>query len=602
MRSGSLRALAASSFAFATALVAAPSARASNVTEFPDNGSEQMGRGGAWVARASDPLATAFNPAGLAGQYTKVTVQNGIIFENTCFSRLKSLNDTSNDPLVRPDGSFPQVCNDGAATINPQLGATFRLSDRLGLGLLLIGPSSAGEKVFPDFVPDATGQLQASPQRYLLVKQAGIIVFPTIGLGYEVVDNLRIGASFAWGISRVQLSNASMSLNSDGTSPSNDTRATLQAQDYFIPGMNLGVLYSPLPELDIAGWFKWSDAIRASGDVGTATSYYTRQNAGGDDKNVRYGDTIFDDCGTGLPVHETSKPCGSGDNAKLKIAIPMEAKIGIRYHKPRVRTEYEEIATARATTRLTSADVQDPATPPEPVAPAAGGEGPPAPAPAEPPPVVAEPAYRLKHVRDPLSTDVFDIELDLTWAHNSQLDPISIRFPGDATGKGLLPVSGIQGADLPPNADIKRGYKDVVGVRLGGDYNVIPDKLALRAGTFFESSALDPQYQAIDFIASSRFGLALGATYRIRFGGAKSTSALEIMAGFGHVFYGEQSRTDRGADGQRALAGSSCNGSTPTAPTTCADGNERYRSKWPVNLGTITSSLNVINVGLAYRF
>ncbi|MBS2014965.1 MAG: outer membrane protein transport protein [Deltaproteobacteria bacterium] len=597
MRSASLRALAAASFALG--LFAASPARASNVTEFPDNGSEQMGRGGAWVARASDPLATTFNPAGLAGQYSKVTVQNGVIFENTCFSRLKALNDTTNDPLARADGSFPEVCNDGKATLNPQIGATIRLTDRLGLGLLLIGPSSAGEKNFPDFVNDGSGQPVAAPQRYLLVKQSGIIVFPTIGLGYEVVDNLRIGASFAWGISRLQLANASMSLNADGTTSANDTRAVLQAQDYFVPGVNLGVLYSPLPELDIAGWFKWSDAIRAYGDVGTATSYYTKQNAGGDDKNVRYGDTIFEDCGTGLPIHEQTKPCNGGNNARLQITIPVEAKIGIRYHKPRVRAEYGEVAGRP--TRLTSAD-PEPSSPPS--SPAPGAEGPPAtPAPAEPPPVFSgEPARRLQHVRDPLSTDVFDVELDLTWAHNSQLDPIIIRFPGDPSGKGLLPVSGIQGADLPPNADIKRGYKDVVGVRLGGDYNILPDKLAVRAGGFFESSALDPQYQAIDFIASSRFGLALGATYRIRFGGAESTSALEIMAGFGHVFFGEQSRTDRGADGQRALAGSSCNGSTPSGPTTCADGNERYRSKWPVNLGTITSSVNVINVGLAYRF
>lgn len=593
MRSGSLRALALASFAIG--FFAAPSARATNITEFPDNGSEQMGRGGAWVARASDPLATTFNPAGLAGQYTKVTIQNGFIFENTCFSRLKALNDTSNDPLVRADGSFPEVCNTGAATINPQIGATFRLTDRLGLGLLLIGPSSAGEKVFPDFVPDASGQLTAAPQRYLLVKQAGIVVFPTVGIGYEVVDNLRIGASFAWGIARAQLSNASYSLNADGTTPTNDTRATLQAQDYFVPGVNLGVLYSPLPELDIAGWFKWSDAIRAYGDVGTATSYYTKQNAGGDDKNVRYGDTIYDDCGTGLPVHEQSKPCNGGDNARLQLTIPVEAKIGVRYHKPRVKAE-PVARQETSTTRLTSARLDDAPADPSTV-------GPPAPAAPEPAPAVS-PVRPLgaSHVRDPLSTDVFDVELDLTWAHNSQIDPIVIRFPGDPSGKGLLPVSGIQGADLPPNADIKRGYKDVVGIRLGGDYNVIPDKLALRAGGFFETSGLDPQYQAIDFIASSRFGMALGATYRIHFGSGDSTSALEIMAGFGHVFFGEQSRTDRGADGQRALAGSSCNGSVPNGPTTCADGNERYRSKWPVNLGTITSSINVINVGLAYRF
>src|SRR3954469_13247426 len=157
-------------------------AHATNITEFPDNGSEQMGRGGAWVARASDPLAVIFNPAGLAGQPSRVTLQNGVIFEHTCFTRVKAAGDTTNDPLAGAGGIYPKVCNDVSPTINPQLGATFRVNDRLGIGLLVIGPSSGGEKTFPDFVNDGNGALQASPGRYLLLNQSGIILFPTIGI------------------------------------------------------------------------------------------------------------------------------------------------------------------------------------------------------------------------------------------------------------------------------------------------------------------------------------------------------------------------------------------------------------------------------------
>ena len=50
----------------------AAEARATDATEFPDNGSEQGMRGGAWVARASDPLAAFYNPAGLAGQPSRL--------------------------------------------------------------------------------------------------------------------------------------------------------------------------------------------------------------------------------------------------------------------------------------------------------------------------------------------------------------------------------------------------------------------------------------------------------------------------------------------------------------------------------------------------
>ncbi len=258
-------------------------ARASNVTEVPDNGSEQMARGGAWVARASDPLATTFNPAGLAGQPTRVTLQNGFLVQHTCFTRIKAAADTSVDLLADANGRFPRVCNDIEPTLNPQLGATLRLSDRLGIGALVIGPASAGEKVFPEFVEDGSGTKRASPQRYLLTRQAGIIVFPTVGVGYEVIENLRLGLSFGWGFAKLKNAAATAALNSGGQTSDNDVQANLQVRDYFIPRVTAGALWSATPNLDVAAWYQWTDAIRAKGDVGTATSYYTAANARGDD-------------------------------------------------------------------------------------------------------------------------------------------------------------------------------------------------------------------------------------------------------------------------------------------------------------------------------
>ena len=89
MRMSSLRRALAVLPALGLLFVAAPS-RATSILEVPDNGSEQMGRGGAWVARASDPLAAFYNPAGLAGQATKLTLQTNIIFQHTCFKRTRS--------------------------------------------------------------------------------------------------------------------------------------------------------------------------------------------------------------------------------------------------------------------------------------------------------------------------------------------------------------------------------------------------------------------------------------------------------------------------------------------------------------------------------
>src|ERR1035438_2988424 len=95
------RASLAFAFTLAASLMSAEqTAHATNVTEFPDNGSEQMARGGAWVARASDPLAAFYNPAGLAGQNTRLTIQVNINTNHTCFTRQKSAFDTTQEPLA----------------------------------------------------------------------------------------------------------------------------------------------------------------------------------------------------------------------------------------------------------------------------------------------------------------------------------------------------------------------------------------------------------------------------------------------------------------------------------------------------------------------
>src|SRR6202167_1781274 len=118
------------------ALVASPSreARATTVLELGENGSEQMARGGAWVARASDPLATFYNPAGLAGQPTRLTLQANISAQHTRFTRVKVTGDTTADG-VTPGSTYPQVCSSGAFFPDPQLAFTYQLTPRISLGI-----------------------------------------------------------------------------------------------------------------------------------------------------------------------------------------------------------------------------------------------------------------------------------------------------------------------------------------------------------------------------------------------------------------------------------------------------------------------------------
>jgi hypothetical protein len=136
---------------------------------------------------------------------------------------------------------------------------------------------------------------------------------------------------------------------------------------------------------------------------------------------------------------------------------------------------------------------------------------------------------------------------------------------------------------------------------------VLPDQLALRGGVFYQTpaqTAANQVYQNLAFAAGSMAGLAIGTTYRIHFG--PGSNALELSAGYEHVFVGTESTTDGQIYG---LAGTACD-PQPTKSGACpaqtgANANltpQRFRTPWAVNDGTITNSFNVINAGLGYRF
>ncbi len=513
-------------------------ARATSVEEFPDNGSEQEGRGGAWVARASDPLAAFYNPAGLAGQPTRLTLQANISEQHTCFARVQAAGDPTSDGYspAAPNGApYPKVCQSPNFFPNPQLAFTYRVNERIGVGIAVLGPSAVGAATWPQFVDG-----NPSPQRYLLISTNSIVLTPTIGVGWEVIDRLRLGASFIFGTApSVEFQNAAPGQNaSPAIASQNDIHNDLKAKDIFFPGFVLGAIWSPTNNLDVAGWYKWTSSVHATGDLTTIANDFTLAASKGSTAGLQYGDTAEPECHT--PPPQGPALCGSGNNAKVTVPIPMEAKLGIRYHKPRAGLPYDE------------------------------------------------------HERNPMAQDEFDLEADFTWANNSAFDALRIRFPNGIPG----PVIG---SEIPPNADVTHAFRDVVGVRLGGDYNLLPDQLSLRAGAFFETQAANSVYQNIDFDGADRFGIAAGGTYRIHVGAEKQHS-LDLMAGYGHVFFGTLSNNNPNNQGLPALAGTAClNVGNPNV-TSCPGGVQPYRTPWPVNLGTITSSINVINVGVSYKF
>jgi len=498
-------------------------ARAASGIDSPESGVVQVGRGGTGVARADDPLATYFNPAAIASMKSGVHLGAHLMFLDRCFTRFGP----GGTPVSpggglpgpgAPGGPEPTVCADSPPFPNPQLAATFRINSNLAIGLAVLGPHAAGAQTWPESVP-YTNQvgvqtMQPAPQRYLLTESDALIVNPTLSVGYAINDKFSIGAGFIWGVASIDFVNFSQALSAaseDDYAINGDVKASLGAFDGFIPGFVVGVHASPSKRLDIAGWFKWQDAVRTRTSLRLESAYWR---AGGQKNenpcpNLPAGCNITED----------------EDAGNLKFQIPMEAKIGVRYHHPRK----------------------------------AGS-------------LVPKTGMR---VRDPIAEDLFDLELNFTWAHNSVVDNLEVRFdPGIRVN-----VPGGAPAEVPPNADIPHNWKDVLGVRLGGDYVVIPGFIALRAGGFFETNGQDATYLNPDFHGGYRVGVGGGGTVRI--------GPVDVSLAYQHTFF---ETLDNGGDGRvKALSGDA----TPALG---------FRSRQTVNGGRLESSLNEVVLGGTYRF
>lgn len=491
---------------------------ASTGYEFPENGTEQLGRAGAWTARASNSLATFFNPAGLAGQPSSLLLNSSLIWQKNCLKRTYP----DGNPVRLGNGGayqYPnEVCNEDSGTPfpNPQLAGVLRLSDRLGLGLAVLGPSTRGQFTFPSHVTGSrVGGVEREvpgPQRYLLQSDELLFLWPQIGIGWEPIDDLRFGASLIWGIARLKFSILAAGRSAGETIQNYpylaeqylDFQADIDVKDLFVPGFTVGTLWSPSPNIDVAAWYHWMDDIRAKGDMAVEGSVY------------------------GDPPHQRPSSRNSvrapKDSVQVVAPWPMQARVGFRWHQPRDGTNPK--------------------------------------------------------VRDPIANDVWDIELDMTWANNSHFKYLDATIPDGVflevhNPADPNPNSSVTFA-MPTDARVPHHWKDSFGFRLGGDYVMLPNRLAARAGAFFDSEAQDPKYLNVDYVPSRKFGLHVGGT--VRFG------ALDLMVAYAHVFY--QGLDNQGDGKTQGLAGA--------APT--------YRTDYPVNGGSNRSVINALSFGASHSF
>ncbi|HEY2732555.1 MAG TPA: hypothetical protein VGI70_01150 [Polyangiales bacterium] len=134
---------------------------------------------------------------------------------------------------------------------------------------------------------------------------------------------------------------------------------------------------------------------------------------------------------------------------------------------------------------------------------------------------------------DYMTRDAWDVEADATFTANHQMgsnkveiaDNFSLEFRR-ANAAPQMPLMVSQ-SDLQ-QLNVERHVRSTVALRLGGSYNVLPGRVQVSAGGFFQTRGAAADYVSVTNFGLTRVGVGLGVTIRL--------GRVDLMAAYAHIF------------------------------------------------------------------
>ncbi len=536
--------------------------------EFATVGTRALGRGGAFGARADEPLAAEFDPAMLTElPGLQLQLDTHLAFLTACYAR----GGAYGDALDMPEQNFdamnplrfgpsdqpppngyqgvprPEVCNEAPLAPIPALALSWRPTRSLGFAFSVLPPAAVGARRFgsvDDMTVSASGAANGrmpSPARYMVAEEQVLLVWPSLSVGYRATPWLALGATWGFGIARMAFLNATRAIA--GTDFAGDIRTNLVATDPFVPRATIAVHLTPIDALDVSLAFTWTDDVKADGRLELTSGIYQRHPV---EERVPSADCSgsADRCDRG-PI----------EGVRLRAPMPWKARFALRY-ADRISPRPED-----------PADVE-----------------------------------RLSgRTEDAMANERWDLELDVEYTAASRVEDFVISIPDGAS----LQLAGIGDTPLPRTVVLPHRWQDQWAFRLGGDYNLIPGMAAVRAGLSYETRGLDPAYAQLDFMPFERIGLHTGLTLRI--------GKFDVSLAYAHYF--QESITVREADVEEPSVGTACPSDEATRPGCVVGGRFEGGRGVPqvtasafggspkvVNQGTFSGDIDLLSVGLRYRF
>ena len=262
---------------------------------YPVQGGVPMGRGGTGAAGADDLSAVILNPAGLAS-LTGVRLQGELssAWQPIDFTRAGNCG-------VRPCAT---VSNSSGAFLNTLSGVSVALRPGLVVAAAVYGPPSMGRENFPD--PRVVPALTQAPQRYSLISENNLVVFPGVAAGWRALDWLDVGAVVQLRYFRARQVQTIYSLGGIGGEITDlDAVSTADATDSARFVFGFGAIARPFPGLSVGLSARPGAPVHATGTL-----------------DVK------------LPPFATAAGASvSGREMRLDLSLPPEARLGVRYDR-----------------------------------------------------------------------------------------------------------------------------------------------------------------------------------------------------------------------------------------------------------------------------
>ena len=427
-------------------------------TEYPDNGARALGRAGAFTVRADDPTALYYNPAGLTAlKGTNLYVgANGLLLDQSfrpadrqvaVGNRLVTLEYGKVEQSV---GFFPAPFLAGQFDFESLTGFDFAVG--------IYGPAANGHRKFQNQYPVA----RATDERGQDVpgKVAGnraLHLVPNGMLAESELVQIFPTLSVAWQPRDVPLRVGVSLQNSvvlaklkQGSGGEYPGQAELDVKDLLAPTGIVGLQYAPHPRWEFGLSVRPPINVEASGTA-RLRQFATclRDSGGACDTNPALSDTW--DLDGDLGLYASDKKTRDAD-VTMSFTNPLWVRLGGRY-------------------------------------------------------VYRDAPLEADHAAD--GTGLFDLELNYIFEGDGAHQYYDLDFDAAQVN---LPAENGDGTFIPmPRLQDRRNYQHTHALRLGGDYNLLPNFLAVRAGFAYETAVSPEAYTHIDFPTTAKLTGPCGA-------------------------------------------------------------------------------------------